>query len=427
MLADLLVRNVREAATTQGASAAPLAGPALASTDVVSDAALASHDGRIVAFGPLREVMAGIELTPNAEIIDGGGRVMVPGLVDPHTHLLFAGSREDEFSMRAAGKSYMEIMQSGGGLYRTVRETRRATADDLYDHGRRMLAMMMRQGSTTVEIKSGYGLSTESETAMLECIDALGRAGPSTVVATFLGAHAIPEEYAGRADAYVDLVISEMLPAIRDAGLARYCDIFCEEGVLDVDQSRAVLEAATALGFELKVHGNELGHSGGVGLAASLDAVSVDHCNFLTDREIADLLQSETMAVGLPGTPFFRLAPRYADGRRIADSGVPLALATDFNPTASVSSMVLVMFLACLEMGLTPVEVFNASTINAAHAIGLAHRVGSLEEDKACDLLLLDVDDFRHIPFHAGRDLVDLVISNGRVMCGKRLEAHRFP
>ena len=324
--------------------------------------------------------------------------------------------------MRSAGVSYMEIMKAGGGLYRTVRETRAASEDALIEHGRRMLAMMMRQGSTTVEVKSGYGLTTESELAMLRCIDALDSASNSSVVGMFLGAHAVPEEYAGRGDQYVSLVIEEMLPAVHESGLSRYCDIFCEDGVFTYDQSRRVMEAAAALGFELKIHGNELGHSGGVQLAIDLDALSVDHCNFLSDSEVEGLRTSGTIAVGMPGTPLFRLAPQYADSRRIVDAGIPFALATDFNPTASISSMVFVMFLACLEMKVTPVEALNASTINAAHTIGMADRVGSLEPGKAADLLIVDVDDFRHIPFNVGRDVVDLVIKDGRAICGKRLE-----
>jgi len=256
---------------------------------------------------------------------------------------------------------------------------------------------------------------------MLRAIRTLRETDRASIRSTFLGAHAVPPEYKSSPDRYVDLVISEMLPAVHAAGLADYCDVFCETGYFDIDQSREILRVAKALGMKLKVHGNELAPSGGCHLAAEMGAVSVDHCNCLDDGDLEALRAAGTMAVGLPGTPFFKLAPTYADGRRIVDAGVALALATDYNPTASISSMHFVMFLGCLEMGLDPAEALCASTLNAAFAMGIEDSAGSLEVGKSADLLILDVEDFRHVPFYVGRDIIDLVVKDGTPVAGKRL------
>ena len=421
MLADLIVQNAREIVTPLDPGA-PIKGQALRELSVVPDGVLAAFAGRIVAVGPRAQVMPGIETTPDAVVLDAGSRVVVPGLVDPHTHLLFAGAREDEFLMRVGGQSYLEIGRQGGGIVRTMEATRTASREALFAKGLAHVSMMMRQGTTSVEIKSGYGLSTESELEMLRTIRMLRDGQVATVCSTFLGAHAVPAAFKSEPDRFVRLVIDEMLPAVHRSGLADYCDVFCETGYFDVDQSRAILSAAKSLGMALKVHGNELAASGGCRLAAEMGAISVDHCNYLEDEDLADMAAAGTIAVGLPATPFFRLTPRYADGRRIVDAGVPLALATDYNPTASISSMPFVMFLGCLEMKLDPAEVLSASTLNGAYAMGVEHSVGSLEPGKSADLLLLDVEDFRHIPFYVGRDIVELVVKAGRPVAGKRLE-----
>ena len=420
MRADFLIRGAREIVTTMGASDAPLAGDRMREVFVFPRGFVAARGGTIVAIGSETD-LAHIELASDAQVIDAEGKVVIPGLVDPHTHLLFMGGREDEFFRRIEGESYMAIAGKGGGIKRTVSATRGASHKELCDRGFAHLALMLRQGTTTVEIKSGYGLSIEGEMAMLMAIDQLARQTSMGVVATFLGAHAVPPEYKGRADEFVDLVIDQMLPAVQKSRLATFCDVFCENGAFTVDQSRKILKAAADLGFSLKVHGDELTHSGGCRLAAELRATSVDHCNFASDADLEAMRAAGTIAVALPGTPFFLLAPRYANGRAILEAGVPLALATDYNPTSSISSMTFVMFLACLNMKLAPEEALTAATINAAHAIGLASKVGSLEVGKSADALILNVEDFRHIPFYVGRDIVDLVVKSGHAVSGRRV------
>lgn len=417
--ADLLVRNAAEVVTLAGASDAPLRGAAMGDVKAVAGGAVAAAQGRIVAVGPAAAVESGIALAADAEVIDARGGTVVPGLVDPHSHLLFTAARVDEFYQRVAGVPYLEIAAQGGGIGRTTGEMRAAGFDDLLAAGRRQLDLMQRQGTTTVEIKTGYGLSLESELRHLEAISALAAERGGGLVATFLGAHALPPDYRDRRGAYLDLVVEEMLPEVARRKLAAYCDVFCETGAFTVEESRRVLQAAIALGLDTKVHADELAHSGGTALAAELDACSVDHLNFASADDLRLLARGRTIAVLLPATPCFLLAPRYADGRAVIDAGVPVALATDYNPTSSISSMLFVMFLACLHMKLDPSEALAAATINAAHAIGQAHRVGSLEPGKQADLLLLDVASHRDIAFYVGRDIVGSVLRAGRVVAGR--------
>lgn len=415
MYADLIIKNAREVVTPKGMNDHPAAGSAMSEVEVIAGGFVASNKGKIVAVGPARE-LAALATDANTKVIDAAQGVVIPGMVDPHTHLLFTGGREDEFYMRVEGMSYMEVGRRGGGIGRTVGEVRGATRQALYDRGLAHMNMMLRQGTTTVEIKSGYGLSTESEMEMLSVIRDLSKALPMGVVSTFLGAHAVPAEYKGRSDAFIDLVVDEMLPKVAASGLATFCDVFCEEGAFTVEQSRRVLAKAAALGMPLKVHGEELAASGGCGLAAEMGAVSVDHCNFATETALAQMKGVGTIAVALPATPFFLLAPRYALARDIIEAGVPLAIATDYNPTASISSMLFVMFLSCLNMKMTPTEALLAATINSAHAIRQAKSVGSLEVGKDMDALIMRVDDFRKIPFYVGRNIIDTVISKGNVI-----------
>ena len=417
--ADLLVRNAAEVVTLAGASEAPLRGAAMREVKAVAGGAVAVAGREIVAVGPTAEVEAAVQVDPNTKIIDARGGTVVPGLVDPHTHLLFTATRVDEFYQRVAGVPYLEIARQGGGIGRTTGEMRKASHDELMAAGRFQLDLMLRQGTTTVEIKTGYGLSTESELRHLEVIAALASERNGGIVATFLGAHALPPDYRERRGAYLDLVIDEMLPEVAARELATYCDVFCETGAFTVEESRRVLEAAASRGLDTKVHADELAHSGGTALAAELDACSVDHLNFASAEDLERLARGRTIAVLLPATPCFLLAPRYADGRAVIDAGVPVALATDYNPTSSISSMLFVMFLACLHMKLHPSEALAAATINAAHAIGQAGRVGSLEPGKQADLLVLDVPSHRDIAFYVGRDIVDTVLRGGRVVAEK--------
>ncbi len=416
MHADLLIRNAREIVTIAGRSEAPLRGAAMRDLRVVDNGAIAVKNGAIAAVGPRREIETGFGGSPDTVVVDAEGGTVVPGLVDPHTHLLFAGRREDEFLMRVAGASYLEIASKGGGIARTTGQTRNARREELLGIGRRHLDLMLRQGTTTIEIKSGYGLSTASEIAMLEVIQCLAEERPGTIVATFLGAHVTPPEFRDRQKDYVDLLIREMLPEVAGRRLAEYCDVFCDRGAFSVEEARQITGAAAALGLQTKVHADELTHSGGTALAAEIGSASADHVNFASDVDLERLAGTATIAVLLPATPFFLLAPRYADARKAIDSGVAVALGTDFNPTSSISSMLFVMFLACLHMRMDPSEALTAATINAAHAIGRADQVGSLDRGKRADLLVVDVESYRDIPFYVGRDIVRAVIKNGQVV-----------
>jgi imidazolonepropionase len=350
--------------------------------------------------------------------------VVLPGFVDPHTHLVWLGDRAGEFEMRLAGQSYQAIMQAGGGIMSTVHQTRAASVDQLVEAARPRLRRMLAHGTTTVEAKTGYGLETQAELRQLDAIYRLAVEGPCTVVPTFLGAHAVPAEFTGRADAYVDLVIEEMLPAIARRSqlpitnhqLPIFCDVFCEDGAFDVSQSRRILERARELGFGLKIHADEFAGLGGTALAVSLEAASADHLVHTPPADIAALGQADTVAVGLPGTPFGLGHQDYTPAQAILAAGGVLALATDLNPgTTWCESMQMVIALACRYMRLTPAQAIAAATINAAHAIRLDLRVGSLEPGKQADVLILDVPDYRHLGYRYGTNLVQSVIKAGAV------------
>lgn len=382
---------------------------------IIADGAVAIRDGRIMVVGPSTELRGKIEASQS---LDAGGRVVMPGLVDPHTHLVWAGERADEFEMRVSGASYMEIMAAGGGIMNTVRHTRDASLEDLVTQTRLRLAQMMVFGTTTVEIKTGYGLSTAHELKQLAAIRRLQEESPATLVSTFLGAHAIPVEYAGRGDAYVDLVVEEMLPAVAAASYPpAFCDVFCEEGAFTLEQSRRVLEAAGAVGLGLKIHVDEFQTLGGTRLAVELGAVSADHLVCTPADEIELLARSETIAVALPGTPFGLGHSHYTPARALIGAGGAVALATDCNPgTCWCESMQFMIALACRYMGMTPAEAICAATINAAYALGLGREIGSLEPGKRADVIILEAPTYAHMGYRFGANLVQTVIAAGRVI-----------
>jgi imidazolonepropionase len=391
--------------------------------------AVACWEGRIAAVGPLDAVERVLEgdgypLGRFARL-DAGGGAVTPGLVDPHTHLLFAGSREGELLMRQAGAAYLEILEAGGGILSTVAATRAATEETLAAHGRRWLDEMLGHGVTTVEAKSGYGLDLATELRLIEVAYTLGREGPTDVVPTFLGAHAVPPEFRTRPDgteAYVRSVIEEQLPGVAAHGRARFCDVFCEHGVFTADQSRRILEAAAALGMTPRLHADELAPSGGAELAAELGAASADHLAAPSEEGIAALAAAAqgprpVVATLLPATTWFLMSDHYAPARTFIERGVPVALATDFNPgTSPTASLPLVMSVACLSYRMTPDEVLSAVTINAAHAIGMEEEIGSLEPGKAADIVIWRVPTTAQIPYWPGADLVRTVIKRGRIV-----------
>lgn len=400
--ADLLVVNAGSLVTMAG-SARPRVGAELSSPAIVGGGAVAVRKGRILAVGAtgdLRKAYAA------KRTVDAKGALVTPGLVDPHTHLVFMGSREGEFEMRAAGKTYMEIAQAGGGIHATVERVRAASKEDLIRAARPRLRAMLEHGTTTVEAKSGYGLTLEDEVKSLEAIRALG------CVPTFLGAHEVPRGKA-RAD-YVREVAQVMVPRVR--GLARHCDVFCEVGVFSTDDARRILQAAKAAGMSLKLHAEEFRASGGAELAAELGAVSADHLMAVTDRGIRSLRKAGTVAVLLPGTSCFLGGDRYAPARRMIEEGVAVALGTDFNPgTCPASSLPLIMSLAVTHLRMSPAEALAASTINAAYACGEGEEAGSLEPGKRADLVVWKAKDLREIPYWIGANLVARVIRAGKL------------
>ena len=419
MKADLLVINAGQLVTVAGHSENPKRGAELAEPGIIAGGAVAAKDGFIVATGITKTVMEEVKLTEDALLIDAGGRVVLPGLVDPHTHLVFAGSREDEFEMKIKGAAYLDILAEGGGILSSVRATRAATEEELVGIGRKYLIEMLAQGTTTAEAKSGYGLTLADELKQLRAIRTLQDTQPVDLVPTFLGAHAIPEEYRGSPEGFVEIVIEEMLPAVAGAGLAECCDVFCEEGVFSIEQSRRILQAAVALGFKLKLHADEIVPLGGAELAAELGALSADHLVAISRRGIEKLAASKTVAVLLPATTFCLMGTKYAPAREMIAAGVAVALAGDFNPGSSpVNSLPVVMGVACRRLKMTPAEAVSAVTINAAHAIGRAAEVGSIEVGKKADLVIFDAADYRSIAYRFGTNLVDQVIKSGRLVVG---------
>jgi len=391
--------------------------------------AVAAWEGRILAVGPRAELEVALEGSgyPMARFatIDAEGGTVTPGLIDAHTHLLFAGSREVELVLRQQGAGYLEILQAGGGILSTVASTRAATADELADHGRRWLSQMLSRGTTTIEAKSGYGLDLPTELRLLEVAHRLGEEGPVDVLPTWLGAHAVPPEFRDRPDAteaYVRSLIDEQLPGVAAQGRARFADAFCEEGVFSQDQSRRILTAAARYGLGLRLHADELKPSGGAELAAELGAFSADHLATPSGEGKAALASAAVeghpvVATLLPATTWFLMHDEYAPARELIERGVPVALASDFNPGTSPNcSLPLVMSVACLELKLTPSEALAAVTINAAHALGLGDDRGSIEPGRLADLVIWRVPTHRQIPYWVGADLISMVVKRGRVV-----------
>jgi imidazolonepropionase len=413
-MSDLLVTDLAEIATPHGA--ASLAGAAQSRIERLRDAEVLCRDGRIVFVGSAEERRRRFGELPDAERLDGAGGTLVPGFVDPHTHLPWAGSREDEFARRLAGATYQEIAAAGGGILSTVAATRAAGEDELSANVRRRLDLMLAHGTTTAEAKSGYGLTTADELKQLAAIRAASAAHPVDLVPTLLAAHEVPPEHRGDRGRYVDLVCQEIVPAAAEAGLARFCDVFCEEGVFSAEESRRVLEAGARHGLAPRLHADEFVASGGAELAAELGAMSADHLIAVGDQGIEALAAAGVTAVLLPGTSFFLQKHRYAPARRLVEAGVPVALATDCNPGSShTESLPMVFVLAVYELGLSIEEALVAATLNAAACLGLGGEIGSIEEGKRADLVLLAAPNLLHLAYHYGVNPVAAVVKDGRV------------
>jgi imidazolonepropionase len=418
--ADLLVENA--------AQVVPVAAPspsadAEGKLGVIPDGTVAAKDGRIVWVGPADQTSRKVSLLPRGKQLDASGRVVMPGFIDSHTHLLFAGTREREFEMRLQGASYQEIAEKGGGIKSTVEKTRRASKEELVAVGKRNLDSILSLGTTTVEAKTGYGLSTRDEIKMLEALGELGRELPVEVVPTFLGAHEIPPEYAGKTEDYVRLVVEEMIPAVAEKKLARFCDVFCEKGVFSLEQSGRILEAGKRYGMLPKLHADELTPLGGAELAAEIGAVSADHLLFVSEKGMEAMAEKGVVATLLPGTAFFLFLGRYAPARQMISKGVTVALATDFNPGSCMTeSLPLITTIACTQMRMTPAEAILGITLHAARALRKEKEIGTLEPGKQADLVILDIPDYRHLSYHFGVNHVWKVVKKGKIVWERDFE-----
>jgi imidazolonepropionase len=407
--ADLLIVNAAELVTCE---------PSLGDgpLGVIEDGAIAALAGRIVWVGAARLAEQRVKLGPDGKRLDAGRAIALPGFVDSHTHLCFAGSREDEYALRARGATYQEIATAGGGILSTVRATRDATLEQLVDSARPRLATMLEHGTTTVEVKSGYGLTTRDELKMIEAIAELGAIQPVEVHATFCGAHAVPPEYKGRPEDYVDLVLNEMIPAVAACRLARYIDVFCEDGVFSIDQTRRILQAGAAAGLPAKFHADEFVALGGAELAAELRALSADHLVKSRPEGARAMARAGVTATLLPGTAFFLGLP-FAPARTFLETGVRVALASDFNPGSSMGpNLQLVMTMAVSQMKMTPEEALIGVTLHGAYAMGLQEEIGSLRAGKHCDVVLADVPSWRWLSYCYGVNHVSRVLKRGRVV-----------
>ena len=379
---------------------------------VLTEAAVVCRGGTIAWVGPMSE----LALKDDLPEYDARGMVVLPGFVDSHTHMMFAGDRSEEFALRSSGATYQEIAAGGGGILNTVRHLRQASKKELKKSTSRSLAEMLRHGTTTVEIKSGYGLETRSELRMLEAIAELSREEVATVVGTFIGAHAVPPEFAGRQREYVELVVEEMLPLVAERKLASFCDVFCDQGYFTVEESRKILLEAKHLALGVKLHAEELAPGKGAQLAVELGAVSCDHLEQVDEPGIGALAGSGVVATLLPGVSFF-LNHGYAPARSLIDRGVAVAIASDFNPGSCMAfSMPLMMTIACTQMRMTPEEAITASTINGAAALGCSATRGSIEPGKAADMIVCDIPHYRHLAYHFGTNHVVRTIKHGTLL-----------
>ncbi len=413
---DLIIIHINELVTMDSKYGVPRKGKNMAELAPIHDGAVAISGNSIVFVGKTNELFS--TFTPNEKTItiDATNRLVTPGFVDPHTHIIFDGFRENELEMKLAGKTYLEILESGGGILKTVKATRKASLEILIQNGKKILNRMMEYGTTTIETKSGYGLDVENEIKSLLAVKELNLEHPMDVISTFLGAHAVPPEYEGKTDDYVELIISEMIPKVAQEELAEFCDVFCEEGIFSVVQTKKILKAAMKYGLKPQIHIDEIVDTNGALLAAELNAVQTGHMLKSNDEGLRAMKKAQTIATLLPGTPFCLMMRDYAPARKIIEYGIPIALATDLNPNCWTESMQIIIALACYHMKLSPAEALTAATINAACALQKQEHIGSLEVGKKADLIIFDVPNHNFLPYQFGVNLVSKVIKNGNVV-----------
>ncbi len=412
-MVDLIIKNARDLLTLQGAKE-PHCGSEMMNLGVINDGAIAIKDGFIVDVGKTSDIASRYQ---SQQIMDATGKTVMPGFVDPHTHPIFVHTREAEFAMRLAGKSYVEIAQSGGGIRSTIKTTKVGDTELLFRLAYERIKKMISLGTTTIEAKSGYGLTTESELKQLEVISNLSKQLPIDIIPTFMGAHEFPVEYKDNHPKYIEILTKEMIPAIKEQGIAQFCDIFCEAHVYNLEESRCILTCAKDNGLGLKMHADEIEAMGGAELSAELGCISADHLGAASDKGLIAMKEARVIPVLLPATLFSLRSKSYARARFMIDNGLPVAVATDYNPgSCNCDSMPFVITLSCLQMNMMPEEAITASTINAAHAIGMQDRVGSIEIGKQADILIWDIPSYLYIPYHFGSSNLQYVIKNGKTI-----------
>jgi imidazolonepropionase len=390
----------------------PRVGKEMQELAIIKDGGMLIRDGKIAAIGKSKEIAR--DLPHTTEVVDASGQVVMPGFVDAHTHLVFGGSRLDDFERRARGETYEQIAAAGGGIWSTVEKTRAASEDELFEQAQRHANWLLQSGTTTAEAKSGYGLTVQSELKILRTIRRIAKETPLECVPTFLGAHAVPKEDKTEPDRYVERVIGEMLPAVARENLAEFCDVFCERGYFSIDQARKILTAAGNAGLKLRIHADQLSNSGGAKLAAELGAVTADHLEKTDEDGIAALKTANVQPVLLPGSVYALGSIGYPRARAMIDAGLAVVLATDFNPGSSPTpSMPLILSLACTQMKMSPAEAIVASTVNAAYSLGRGDKIGSLERGKRANFLIFDCEDYREIAYWFGCPLTKSVYVAG--------------
>jgi len=418
--ATLLITNIGQLITMEGPI--PRVGDQMNDLGLIKNGGVAVAGEEILAVGESAYVERKVDLAEGCIAIDANGAVVTPGFIDPHTHPVFSKTREDEFENRIMGKTYMEIAEAGGGIRASVRDLRETSKAILTKKTIERLDTMLSYGTTTIEAKSGYGLSTEAEIKSLEIINNLNETHPVDLIPTFLGAHEVPDEYRNKREDYIDLLINEMIPKVAKEKLAVFCDIFCEEGVFDIEESRKIMSAAKKAGLKLKFHADELGSSGGAELAAELGAVSADHLVYISDKGIKAMAEAGTIAVLLPGTCFSLGLKDYAPARKMIESGVVVSLSTDCNPGSSFTeSLPMIITLAGLNYKMTAAESISAVTVNAACAVDMGGKIGMLRDGLPADLVLWKIHDYREIPYHYGVNLVHNVIKKGKIVVNRKV------
>lgn len=413
---NLFIINIKQLITLDRKYGVPRIGENMSKLGIINNGAIAINNKKIDFIGTTKELKANYEIKENSKIIDASNKLVTPGFVDPHTHIIFAGSRERELQMKLKGLSYLEILESGGGILSTVKKTRKASKKELIENGVKILDKMMEYGTTTIETKSGYGLNINDELKSLRVIKDLNERHPIEIISTFLGAHAVPPEYKDNTEKYVDLIINEIIPKIAEEKLAEYCDVFCEEGIFSIEQTRKILQEAITYGLKPIIHIDEIEDTNGAKLAAELEAIQVGHLLQSNQDGLKKLAKKRTIACLLPATPFSSMMENYAPAREMIDMGIPIALATDLNPNCWTESMQFIMQLACYNMKLTPAEALTAATLNAACAIQREDQIGSLEVGKKADINIFEVPTYHHLIYHFGINHISKVIKNGKII-----------